>query len=206
MQTTLHRIHIIGGPGTGKSTLARQLGAILNLPVYELDTIAFEGLDFHMRPALIRAADVHQIAQQPEWITEGIFVGWISELLDRADVIVWLDGVPWHRAMTRIAARFVRSGWTEMRRRRGIEKFFRFRDYARHMGQLVGVAFTSRTYYHGREPLPDEKRITRAATMAQLAPYEGKVIRCENVDAANKIFAETSHPEFTLPGKSMPAD
>ena len=35
----IYRISIIGGPGTGKSTLANNLGKDLNLPVYHLDGI-----------------------------------------------------------------------------------------------------------------------------------------------------------------------
>ena len=39
-----HRIHIIGSPGAGKSTLAQRLSTELGLPVIHLDLIAL-GLD-----------------------------------------------------------------------------------------------------------------------------------------------------------------
>ena len=77
------RLHIIGGPGSGKSTLARRLGVQLNLPVFELDTIAFQGLDFDERPLEARRQAIREIAAQPAWITEGIFVGWVDELLEQ---------------------------------------------------------------------------------------------------------------------------
>ena len=35
----ISKIAIIGGPGTGKSTLANNLGKELNLPIYHLDSI-----------------------------------------------------------------------------------------------------------------------------------------------------------------------
>ena len=35
----IYKIIIIGGPGTGKSTLANNLGRKLELPVYHLDAI-----------------------------------------------------------------------------------------------------------------------------------------------------------------------
>jgi adenylate kinase family enzyme len=37
--TTTKRIAVIGSPGAGKSTLARELGAALGLPVYHLDRL-----------------------------------------------------------------------------------------------------------------------------------------------------------------------
>lgn len=178
----VRRIHILGGPGSGKSTLARALGRELNLPVYDLDTIAFESKDFEERPLTARLSDVHAIAVQPHWITEGIFLGWIEELLAEADAIIWLDDLPWHQAMWRIVVRFGRYGWLEARRRQGRERFLRFRDYGRNLRQLVQVAFMSRSYYNGlAEPIADNaRRVSRAATFAQLTRYQGKVVRCSN--------------------------
>ena len=37
------RIHIVGGPGSGKTTLAQRFSTYLNLPFYELDVIGWEG-------------------------------------------------------------------------------------------------------------------------------------------------------------------
>ena len=38
----MQRILILGSPGTGKSTLSRELSHILQLPVYHLDQLFFE--------------------------------------------------------------------------------------------------------------------------------------------------------------------
>lgn len=188
------RIHIIGGPGSGKSTLALKLGAALNLSVYSLDLIAFEGKEFRERPLEQRLADLRQIAARSEWITEGIFIGWIDELLERAELILWLDALPWHRAAARIVNRFVRLGYKEALARRGLEKFFRFQDYRRHLGQLGAVMFTSRSYYTGLSQfkIDDMRSVTRAATAAALERYSSKVIQCRSAEAVQQFMASAT--------------
>ena len=37
-----HRIHIIGGPASGKTTLAERLSPLLQLPIYSLDALALD--------------------------------------------------------------------------------------------------------------------------------------------------------------------
>ena len=39
LKNNIKRIAIIGAPGTGKTTLANNLGKVYNLPVLHLDTI-----------------------------------------------------------------------------------------------------------------------------------------------------------------------
>jgi len=68
------RVHIIGGPGSGKSTLARRIGESLDLPVYALDLLAYEGIDFDERPLEDSAQRAREIATLPRWVTEGIHV------------------------------------------------------------------------------------------------------------------------------------
>lgn len=180
MESTVHRIHIIGGPGSGKSTLARALGDQLGLPTFDLDTIAFEGKQFRERPAALRLTMVHVIAVQPRWVTEGIFLDWVDDLLRAADVIIWLDGVYWNQAAWRIIGRFVQFAWLETKRQRGVRKFARVQDYRMHLAQLIKVMFSSHSYYHS--PLTQTngnlRNVTRAATIDALAPFHDKVIRC----------------------------
>jgi adenylate kinase family enzyme len=187
-----NRIHIIGGPGSGKTTLARELAVYLEIESYELDKIAFTGPDFEDRPIVDRMTDIHAIAGRPAWVTEGLFVQWTDELMHEASIIVWLDHVNWERSTWRITKRFVRLAIREAKRRKGLEKFTRFTDYARHMKQLVQSLFASRAYYGGYPSRSTNRIESRPITAAFLKPYKGKVIHCYN-DESVDAFIEYIH-------------
>ncbi len=75
---TPRRIHVTGGQGSGKTTLAARLHAVTGLPVHELDRIArIGGGNGPERPAAERDAMVSEtIAAGDAWITEGVHLGW----------------------------------------------------------------------------------------------------------------------------------
>lgn len=187
----LMRIHVIGGPGSGKTTLAREIGAYLGIEVHELDQIAFTGPDYAERPLPERVADLHLIAHRPAWITEGLFL-WTDELLAHADIIVWLDHVGWRRGIWRITRRFITSALGEAKNRQGLEKFARFRDYARHLKQLIQVFFSSRAYYSGNGSGPAGQIESRRNTATYLTSYKDKVVHCYN-DEAVEAFLDYLH-------------
>jgi len=85
------KVHVIGPSGAGKTTLARELGERLDLPVYPLDPIAFTDTHWTIRPLTDKLLAVRDILKQPGWVVEGGHVGWTEALLDAADVIIWLD-------------------------------------------------------------------------------------------------------------------
>jgi adenylate kinase family enzyme len=182
------RIHIIGGPGSGKSTLSRILSKRLSLPVFELDSLAFEGPEFTRRPAEVTTRGVEEIVTKSRWITEGIFVGWTEPLLERADVILWLDYTTWPRAARRIVTRTVWGAFHAMRARRGRDRFLRLSDYARNMRQLVFVVIASREYWSSHDH-PSRYPVTRNEVARALGPYEWKVIRVSRERDAEALAA-----------------
>ena len=176
------RIHIVGGPGSGKTTLARRLARRLGAVAHDLDGVGYEGGAGLKRPLDRRLADVRRIADAPAWVTEGVFLWWTDVLLNRADVIVWLD-LPWRVAARRILARHVRSSLAGTNRHRGL-------------GNLLRFLRAARRYYRGPAVAPeapdDDGAATRAATARVLAAHGEKVVRCRrpaDVDAVLRTLS-----------------
>ena len=102
------RIHILGGPGSGKTTLARYLAARLDLPHYDLDRIGWNR-EYEMADYI---EDARAIAERARWVAEGIHLIWTDPLLYRADHIVLLESswpVAAWRILRRHATRSVRG-------------------------------------------------------------------------------------------------
>jgi hypothetical protein len=177
----MRHVHIVGGPGSGKTTLARRLADIIEAPAIDLDSIGYEGGAGVKRPLKERLVLLGQVLKRPAWITEGIYLWWTEPLFDAADVIVWLD-VPWRVAAWRIVRRHFAAS---------------FRRDNPHSGLLRLLRFFAGTwaYYRGAAVPPespdDDDATSRAATAESLAPYTAKVVRCcrqADVDAFLETF------------------
>lgn len=164
------RLHITGGPGSGKTTLAHWAADCLGAPCYELDAVGYEGGAGAERPLAARLADIQRIASQPAWVTEGIFLGWTAALFESADCIVWLD-LPWRLAAWRIFSRHVRAELRGNNRHSGWLKLYRF------MRWCQGY-YTAATVIEAISQDHDisENRVTLAAYLGQ---FSDKVVRCQ---------------------------
>jgi len=88
--SVLRRIHIIGGPGSGKSYAARQLSQRLGIPAYDLDSFFWDSAAqrYGLRaPDADRDARLIAITQEPTWIIEGVYYRWLRPSFERADLI-----------------------------------------------------------------------------------------------------------------------
>jgi len=86
----LQRIHIIGGPGSGKSYAARHLSQRLGIPAYDLDDLFWDrAAQSYGVPGseVDRDAELLAITQEPVWIIEGVYYRWLRASFARADVI-----------------------------------------------------------------------------------------------------------------------
>ena len=65
------KIHIVGGPGSGKTFLAEKLSRELGIPHYDLDDIqwANEGDYGKKRDTAERDALLDEVLQKDQWIT-----------------------------------------------------------------------------------------------------------------------------------------
>jgi adenylate kinase family enzyme len=85
----MKKIMIIGSGGAGKSTLAKELGRKLGIPVHHLDTLFFgsravptDREEFQQIQNSILAEDC--------WIIDGNFSGTMGDRLEKADTIIFL--------------------------------------------------------------------------------------------------------------------
>jgi hypothetical protein len=183
----LARIHIVGGPASGKTTLSRRLGERLGLRVFHLDEVAFEGGGGSPRPLAARLADVDAILEQPAWITEGTFLGWTEGLLREADLIVWLD-LPWPLAAWRFTLRHLRGGWSgtahlhPLRRAASLRKLLGFLAYIHRYARATSASSAELSEFYP----------SRAATIEQLAPLAGKVVRLHRPSQIEALLSRAS--------------
>jgi adenylate kinase family enzyme len=85
------RIHIVGGPATGKSYLASQLSERLDYPHIELDQLYWDGGFSTRNTAEERERLLEDAIQAPQWIIEGAYCSeWVRPAFEAADVIVSL--------------------------------------------------------------------------------------------------------------------
>ena len=105
---TTRRILVTGSSGAGKSTLRETISTTLHLPTVEIDSL-HHGPHWTPRPTF--AADVDDFTSGPSWVVEWQYSQVRAMLLDRADVLVWLDHSRWtvtHRVVRRTLRRRIR--------------------------------------------------------------------------------------------------
>ncbi len=165
----MQRIHIIGGTGSGKTTLARKLGTRLGITFYDLDEVGYEGGFDAKRPLDVRLADLKRIAAQPSWVTEGGFILWVDELLWAADTIVWLD-LPWRIRRWRVITRHVKADLARNNRHAGYLNLYRFYKMSRN--------YEYDTTIYTLQPPDGDDFMNRATVVHTLESYKSKVVHC----------------------------
>lgn len=103
------KIRIIGPCGSGKSTAARELSRLLQLPCYEIDNIVWDRSAEKLKfPEEVRNRTFREILDSEDWILEGVQHGWTKESFLRADWVVVMHPHVLVRDY-RIIRRFIRS-------------------------------------------------------------------------------------------------
>ncbi|MGE7672920.1 AAA family ATPase [Lysinibacillus sp. NPDC094403] len=88
------KIHIIGSVGSGKTTLAKELSAKLNIPYYELDNVVWnrQSSGDIRRTEQQKVDYLNNIILTNAWIIEGVHnEDWVSQSFSNADLIIFLD-------------------------------------------------------------------------------------------------------------------
>ncbi|MBS0490873.1 hypothetical protein [Phenylobacterium sp.] len=103
------RIAIIGISGSGKSRLARELGARSGLPVVQMDALFWSG-SWRPVPEAEYLAAHECLIESERWIIEGYVDAAMAGRLRRADQVIFLDPPGW------LCAWRVIRRWLEHRR------------------------------------------------------------------------------------------
>ncbi|HEX3248744.1 MAG TPA: DNA topology modulation protein [Pyrinomonadaceae bacterium] len=102
----MRRILVIGSGGSGKSTVATRLGALLNLEVSHLDK-------FFWQPGWVKPATedwvqaVTELMNRDSWILDGNYSGTLELRFQKCDTIIFLDLSRW-LCLWRIVRRVLR--------------------------------------------------------------------------------------------------
>lgn len=86
----MKRIMIIGCPGSGKSTLSKQLAVKLKLPLVHLDQMYWKSNWQPISNEMFDELLLHEV-QKDEWIIDGNYSRTISMRLEKCDTIIYLD-------------------------------------------------------------------------------------------------------------------
>lgn len=86
----MKRICIIGGSGTGKTTLSNNLGRVLNIPVCHLDGIHHTE-NWGVRDKEERDKIILEEIKKKDWIIDGTYSSTLKERIEQSDLIIFLD-------------------------------------------------------------------------------------------------------------------
>ena len=90
----IKRIHIFGGPGSGKTTLAKKMSEELNIPHYDLDNLRYKEDDVDYtsyEDEKRRSKRLKQIIKKEQWITEGSYTNFAMPCFEKAEKIIILE-------------------------------------------------------------------------------------------------------------------
>ena len=179
MASEVRRIHITGGPGSGKTWLATRLSQRLAVPCFDQDGEALAALARHgvspqiPSPPLAVLAELGvtaaRFAEGKAWVSEASSLTWTAPLLAGADIVVWLD-TPSHIALRRVFMRHVRAELRRNNRFPGWRLMLRFWRWSHRF-------YTDRNP-HG--PNPYGTPMTRATLATMIEAYSEKLVVCRN--------------------------
>jgi len=92
----MQRVMILGGPGAGKSTMAREIGAWKGIPVIHMDPMYWKPHWVQRAPEETMAL-VTEAAARPRWIIDGNHLSSFAMRAARSDVVIFLDLPVWQR-------------------------------------------------------------------------------------------------------------
>ncbi|HLQ05506.1 MAG TPA: AAA family ATPase [Verrucomicrobiae bacterium] len=177
------RLYIVGGPGSGKSTIANALSQRLGIPVVHLDD-HWSGIFERPRPAgwtwsptaaRYRDSFVADCLARESWIVEGAEPPFLTAFAEACDLIVWCD-VPFRVAAMRMIRRHVLAD---------LARTNAYPGYRRLYGFLRSVR--RRYAKETKRPADEWTAWTRSQVAEGSTRYAGKVIRLNGSTSASTL-------------------
>jgi adenylate kinase family enzyme len=107
---TIKKIHILGGPGSGKSYASKKLSKLLKIKCFDLDDLVWDNKvkSYGKKaPEKIRDKKLKTILKRRSWIIEGVYFKWLRSSFSYADCIIILTPNVFIRDF-RIIKRFIK--------------------------------------------------------------------------------------------------
>lgn len=191
----MKRIHITGGPGTGKTTLAAQLNRELGYEVFDQDAqslahIARLGAAFsHDQLAIDLILEATEKANEEAWISEGANLLVTRPFFERAEIIIVMY-TSWRIASFRILTRHLKASLARNNRFPGLLDLYRFWRWSSH--------FYSNRNQAGLNIWGTPE--TLESMEAELRPYAAKLHRCyDKADIEALVRRLTTAPRSENP-------
>jgi adenylate kinase family enzyme len=102
----MRRVSVVGSSGSGKTTFAAELAALLGVPHVELDAINW-GPDWSPLDVDTFRTRVREATDGDGWVCDGNYSAVRPIVLERADTVVWLD-LPLRVCLARVMGRTIR--------------------------------------------------------------------------------------------------
>lgn len=87
----MKRVSVVGSSGSGKTTIARQLARVLDVPCVELDALYWQPNWTPTDPAEFTRRVKHEVSRDA-WVIDGNYQSILGSLIwDRVDTVVWVN-------------------------------------------------------------------------------------------------------------------
>jgi adenylate kinase family enzyme len=167
------RIQVVGTSCSGKSTFAKKLSEILQVPYIELDALHW-GANWQEADTQVFQARITNATLADSWIVDGSYGRKVGDTIsDRRNLIIWID-IPFPIILFRFLKRSVRRWWTQELLWGGCRESLRNSLFQRDSLLIWIIKYHSvsrRKYLSILESPPSGTSIIRLKSAAEISDY-----------------------------------